>query len=232
MWCYHCGQDVPQMASSQYERRHCLRCGKPISPTEAEAAVDGPLREESGSKEYDPHAWEYLRSPMGLDQWEIAEQLRHIGRILERPGIPLTLDPDKTNAPTRFGDGQSPTTNRSYRVDGPHSKNAVQKTEASTARISDTEQSSNHRMVGWLSWLTLLAGLTAVGIGLAFYFRLELIAFETGSIPAIPITLWGTFLILFSLTLQIGHLARVNRQATRKLDRMARRLKQLANTPS
>jgi hypothetical protein len=154
MWCKSCQQDVPGLPLDERGSYACPRCGEsfvldrpqPVEmPIAAAATVVRPrssrLALVSGT-----------RMPALYDDWEVDEQLRHIGRV-------LAVDSDEATEPkliTRIDDAHTP-------APAPHQRPDWTGRVGGMLRKVETVQSQG--ILPALTWLAMLLGTMAIVCG-------------------------------------------------------------------
>lgn len=88
MWCRHCQQDVPGILSDDTGKYRCPRCEEVLFSPMMDLEQTMPVLGQDMPVLPPPKPQSRLLEPLGpsvsppMDNWELDEQLRHIGRIL------------------------------------------------------------------------------------------------------------------------------------------------------
>lgn len=203
MWCRHCQQDVPAIAVSGERKYCCPRCGEGI-------AVEGPGESAAAKSTSKPSESVHVEESPFSDDWELDEQLRHIGRVLRI---------DKT----QYKREQSGSQREVARLDRAHQKMEYFHAPAAISAARECRSKSRPAadevtFMGVLAWLVLSLGTAALicgGILLAWSIvagRSEL--WKLG----LPIAAGGQIALLIGLVLQLDRIWHDNRRAVAKLD--------------
>ena len=203
MWCPHCQQDVPALPSGDDQQPLCCaRCG------------GAALR---------PDTPETVASAQAYDDWELDEQLRHIGRVLRTTA-------SKDNA------GKAADRREASRFDLPHTDAAAwhvpagespKQPKTRTKTNTKTRKTERGSVLGALTWTALSLGMASFLCGgILLGWSLATDRQELWSV-GLPVALGGQIALLVGLVLQIDRLWYDNRTAAAKLDSVDEQLHEL-----
>ncbi len=193
MWCTHCRQDVPALPASDTGTFTCPRCAGQIG-AEATKPVEQP----------EP----------AYDGWELDEQLRHIGRVLE----------SQQATTGRTADGSAA---EAARFDFLHAGPPQWHFSAPASKRGQSRTTAGPTAIGALIWAAFSLGtmsLVCGGILLAWSMatgRREL--WNVG----LPVAIAGQLALVIGLVLQLERLWHDNREAITKLGNVDEQLHEL-----
>ena len=192
MWCTHCRQDVPALPSPGTGGLCCPRCAEEIGGARATEAAAA-----------------------GYDGWELDEQLRHIGRVLQT---------DKS----RGDDAAAACRREADRFDFPHAD--LPRRHAAGAKRRNAPKIKRSSGAGALIWCTLSLGTTSfVCGGILLGWSMATGRQELWTI-GLPAALGGQIALVVGLVLQLDRLWHDNREAVTKLDNVDEQLHELKTT--
>lgn len=206
MWCKHCRQDVPGIVCAESGEYRCPRCAEAIySPmSDLLIGLDGFSPVDGNGVEEEPGRY----PPRLYDDWEVDDELEHIGRILNREK-PKPAEGAKSAGWRVDAAHQDPT--------GPHPR------RKRTRRPDAPKQSAAEdafSFMAFLTWTLLSLGLMTFvcgGVLLGWSItsgRQDL--WNTG----LPTTLGGQVALLVGLILQLDRLWHDRRRTAVKVDRV------------
>jgi hypothetical protein len=205
MWCQHCRQDVPGIASKE-EGFRCSLCGCALRRGYADKDS------ETLSQATKPSTIKLPSQPPIEDGWELDEQLLHIERFLH------TGEPSGQRA--SHGDRQKLT-----RFDSAHPAPEA-RYSANRNRVTNGPDRSSP-LLGGLIWTALSLGTTAFVCGAVLlgwsYFADRQELWSLG----LPIALGGQIALLLGLVLQLDRLWHNSRRAAAKLRAVDQQLHEL-----
>ncbi|MGW8256545.1 MAG: hypothetical protein ACWGMZ_03570 [Thermoguttaceae bacterium] len=203
MWCRHCQQDVPAIASG--ERKYCCpRCGE---------AFDGQRsskRRTNAASANSPSEALRAEEIPAIDNWETDEELLHLGRILRIDKACLQGGKKK-----RYSSKSRPV----YGIKQPEpfltppALSALLGKKSKTTRIARPAY-----LLAALTWITLSLGLVGIvcgGVFLGLSVYLDHADFWT---LGLPIVAAGQIILLIGLLLKLDRIWRDNRHAVATLD--------------
>ena len=219
MWCKHCRQDVPALSSADNREYCCPRCGEAICLDAHQAASARPEADSAENDLPSSAAAGGADRPPSYDGWEVDEELRHIGRMLQA-GKATSGDIEAIDRPA------------APRFDLPHANGSTWHVPAD--RQSDQRRKADHggrgSTPGVITWFTLSLGTTSfVCGGVLLGWSLVAGRQELWTI-GLPVALVGQIALLIGLVLQLDRLWRENRKAAAKLDNVDEQLHDLKTT--
>ncbi len=219
MWCKHCQQDVPGLASPDAGKLVCMRCGMALGIDEsggtAVSAVPPQKRGQDarGTRQIrfdEPPSVEPLAEVLPYDGWELDEQLRHIGRV---------LDGEPHGRPAR---------NREIaRLDPPHGVFSSRHLPPAGRSSGNRQSESDVSALSALGWVALLLGTTAFFCGGILLGWSMFTGREDLWTVGLPITLGGQIALLLGLVMQLDRIFRDNHDTSAKLDDVDGQLRRL-----
>jgi hypothetical protein len=102
MWCQHCQQDVPGILSDDTGKYCCPRCGEMLAGgQEARDAIAATLAEPPMARVPGESPAPGAAGPIPplFDTWDVDEQLRHIGRLLNIEAPEVKIEPNRVDPP-------------------------------------------------------------------------------------------------------------------------------------
>jgi hypothetical protein len=218
MWCPHCGQDVPGVASNKDGVLCCPHC-RDITPPTASAEreeihyrVDPPLGRAAEPARPAP------RPNPHYDSWEMDEDLRHVERLLlsSRPAEPVA----RRTRPARAD---------RYRVDRAHSEPPIRHRPPARKRKKPAKK-ERHPLLAAVAWIMLSLGTMIFACGGVLLAWSVLDARQELWTIGIPMALAGQIALLAGLVLQLDRIWRDHREAAEKIDTVDQRLDELKTT--
>jgi hypothetical protein len=213
MWCSNCQQDMPGFAHATSGRIVCSRCHQPMrtkKATHATGICDGGIAlDETATATA-------CAGPPKLDDWQMRQRTRLLGRELRRPGAASSRSFEQVpDNPRRF--------------DPPADLLDNSVSEATPIAITNNRASAGGQLV---AWLIVAVGILALCGGLSGI--IWSIAAERGDYwnQALGLTLAGQGALIFGLVLVVARLWRNSRYATSKLQEVYQRLVQLSRSPN
>ena len=196
MWCKLCRQDVPAFLSGDKRNLCCPRCGGAIG-------VDRPKATDQST---------------ALDSWELDEQLRHIGRV-------LNTAKEKDHPPEPIERREA------IRIDLPHAGPPERHLPA-TSPDKPRRARGARRAAGSsvFTWPALLLGTMCFACGGILLGWALLAGRQELSAIGWPVALGGQVALLLGLVLQIARLGDDNRVAAAKLNEVDDQLSELKTT--
>lgn len=214
MWCRNCRQDVPCVGSGEEGKLRCLRCDGPLEKSPRAVNLDPPELPPS-SEEAVASANHGAGEPSALDNWEMEEELRHLGRKLgcdrDCPETPQDAQPPE------FGRVES----------GHEGPSGWHRGEAAKPAGQPVRGFSLAVLVAWLAASLGMMAFVCGGVLVAWSLiadRPEL--WNLG----LPLALGGQLALLLGLLLQLDRMRQDNRQAASKLDNVDEQLHDLRTT--
>lgn len=205
MWCKHCRQDVPGIVCAESGEYRCPRCAEGIySPmSDPLIGLDGFSPADGNGVEEEPGRY----PPRLYDDWEVDDELEHVGRILNREKAKAAPDAKsaglRVDAAHQHPTGTHPQRKKTRRPDAPEQ--------------SPAEEAFS--FMAFLTWTLLSLGLMTFvcgGVLLGWSItsgRQDL--WNTG----LPTTLGGQVALLVGLILQLDRLWHDRRRTAVKPDR-------------
>ena len=216
MWCNRCRQDVPGVALRDGKGFCCPRCSKDLSSDGPAAIPETTPRPSETAAAKTPTATGLGVS--GYDAWELEQQLRHIGRVLEPDGVGGRERAAGQGIAARFDEphrGPSawhmPPTGRPARIDKPQPKRS-------------------HSTSAALTWIALSLGTMAFVCGGMLLLWSVVTGREELWGVGMPVALCGQIALLVGLVLQLDRLWQDSRRAADKLDDVDEQLHDLKTT--
>jgi hypothetical protein len=193
MWCKQCRQDVPALPSGDMQSFCCPRCGEGISVAPPKAASQ----------------------PPAYDDWELDEQLRHIGRVL-RSGRATGQHGEESSRreAVRFDPPQAGPSNWHMPTPAPGRQRKAPGVPRSAA-------------TGVFVWLLLSLGVASLFCGGILLGWSSATGRQELWTIGLPVALTGQIALLVGLVLQLDRLWHDNRAAAAKLDNVDAQLGEL-----
>lgn len=209
MWCKHCRQDVPGLASPDEEGLLCARCGATID-ADSFIPADASPPPAAASPGDEPAAGDGLEP---YDPWEMDEQLRHIERVLARSKAPDQRCPPARQAePARLDAAHHTTT--SWHL--PPAGSSVHTRPKNAAALSTA-----------LTWAALSLGTMALFCGGILLGWSMLTGREELWNVGLPIALGGQIALLVGLVMQLDRVFHASRDTSAQLHRVEGQIQQL-----
>ncbi|HEY4761654.1 MAG TPA: hypothetical protein VIH42_13830 [Thermoguttaceae bacterium] len=204
MWCRHCQQDVPALGTSGERKYCCPRCGETLDAQCPSQTDDKTFLSDS------PPACARAEEISSFEDWELDDQLRHIGRVLQIDSC-------------RDGHNEKVYHREVARIDPAHDMvDSYHVSPTLSALLGHKPKphrtSSGVSILGFLTWITFSLGTMALicgGILLGWSViagRDELWKF------GLPIAAGGQVALLIGLVFKLDRLWNDNRHAVAKLD--------------
>ena len=216
MWCNRCRQDVPGVALRDGKGFCCPRCSKDLSSDGPVATAEmAPGPPETAAAET-PTAGGPATSR--YDAWELQQQLRHIGRVLEPDGVGRR--------------GQSPGQGAAARLDAAHTGPSAwhMPPTGRPVRVDKPQPKRSHSASAVLTWIALSLGTMAfVCGGMLLLWSVAAGREELWGV-GMPVALCGQIALLVGLVLQLDRLWQDSRRAADKLDDVDEQLHDLKTT--
>jgi len=226
MWCRRCGQDVPGVPALDEGEFSCPRCGeilKRLAAFNSAEPSEIPLPEEAAPPDAVAPATPALLDSPAYDQWELEEQLRHIGRVLRKAPV--------DQGPEQPADGSMP-----VRLDTPHETPAARhvphrrRARGKPARQAASPSIRGSRVLAAFTVASLLLGtMTLACGGILLGWALVAGRPELWNL-GMPIALGGQIALLIGLVLQLERLWSDNRRAASRLEKVHVQLDELRTT--
>lgn len=236
MWCRHCRQDVPALASPDRRKYCCPRCGETLCaeaaekpheapPSAAQSSPAEPPAAEPVAAESAPAAVVAAESapdgPPQIDGWELDEQLRHIERVL-RVG----------KAPGRRS--KAAHRRERLRIDPAHAGESAWHVPAVTVRrrrrAEQAARSGGGSLLSGLAWTALSLGTMALVCGGVLLGWSVFTGREELWTVGMPATVAGQVALAIGLILQLDRLWHDSRHSAVKLDAVDQQLHELKTT--
>jgi hypothetical protein len=217
MWCKHCRQDVPGIVCAESGEYRCPRCAQAIyTPLEVVWADDGPesLTASRGADDRTSDS-----PPPGVDDWELDDQLEHLGRALAVETPPA--DPAERGPRAR-----------SLRIDAAHTAPPARHADSGRQQAADPSAPNGERfsVMALVVWSVLSLGLMGFVCGGVLLGWSILGGRQDLWTIGLPIALGGQIALLVGLVLQLDRLWHDHRHTAAKLDHFDDELHDLRTT--
>jgi hypothetical protein len=217
MWCHHCGQDVPGIPSLEAGEFSCARCAKTFgsSPRQDDDAASAPSNSTDASPAKAATTGATKPVEPTYDGWELEEELRHVGRVLQRA---------KGETPTDTAAGLHAARLDAAQAGPPpwHVRTPQRKPELPTSAPAGSGP-----VLAGLTWTALSIGTIAfVCGGILIGWSVVTSRQDLWTIGT-PIALGGQIALLIGLIFQLDRLWLDNRRAAAKLDVVDEQLHEL-----
>jgi hypothetical protein len=225
MWCHHCRQDVPAIASGETAR--CAQCGRNLTRNTTESFSIGGTEElanlgiDLSASPADAVAISTVEIPMAADDgWLLDEQVRHLQRRMHVPQAPLASQSisDHADWSVDMASGDFWNTAAAAKPNSsPHRSAAPRAPEIAP-------KPRRPSIVAWSILSLGLMGFLCGGVLLVWAFvghRNDLWSL------GMPLALVGQFGLLLGLVLQLDNLWQANRRTAETLDVVDERLHEI-----
>jgi hypothetical protein len=199
---------VPALPSGERQTLCCPRCGQAVC-AEGKTAADGDRSNSSAGDNWDV-PFNVMGPPPAYDDWELDEQLQHIGRMLHAGKA-------TKHEPARFDPPQA----------GPRAGHVHARHRAGKQRKTARARGSASTV---FTWFVLTLGTTSFACGaILLGWSLATERQELWSV-GVPVALAGQIALLIGLVLQIDRLWHDNRKAAAKIDNVDQQIHDLKTT--
>lgn len=207
MWCFHCRQDVPALASAEGQFLRCPRCGRSLDTEPAHDARAAPAAGFAEPREGQAPTSAACELPLPFDDWELDEQLRHIERVLQAAKTQVQ--------PIDMGRQR-----QTMHCDAAHTGLPAWHVPLAERHRQGRPKPNNgsHLLWGLVTWSALLLGTAGLVCGCS------LLAWSLTEGPAelwnigLPVAAVGQVALLVGLVLQVDGLWHHSHQTVAKLD--------------
>lgn len=221
MWCKHCRQDVPGIICAESGEYRCPRCAEGIySPlSDPLIGIEGFFPVDGNGVEEEPGA----RPPRLYDDWELDDELEHVGRILSREKPKAGLGVKSAGA----------------RVDAAHAGVAGTHSQRKKARQADAHRQAPagqtvaedaFSLMALVTWTLLSLGLMTFVCGGVLLGWSSISSRPDLWNMGLPTTLGGLVALLIGLILQLDRLWHDYRRTAVTLERFDEDLCDLKTT--
>ncbi len=208
MWCKHCRQEVPGLATATAGQLACARCNAVLLGQHGPAHVVGVEDLAAHGVDLAGRKRAPTRAPLTLDEWEFDHDLRELQGLVAAAKVGQSAPP----SPIVPAVG--------HLTEMPAFTHATAYPSATQVRPGQTRSS-------WFAWFVLGSGVSAFvagGVLLALAYALE--RDDLWSL-GMPITIAGQVCLLLGMVLQMERLRQGSRYAADKLSEVDRRLSDL-----
>ena len=239
MWCSHCQQDVPGIASTdEFVGICCARCGRQVGASAEEAVADTdrstPTTVADGEREveemvswsdqYDGVYWKTHPPIDWHEQWQWDDDMWSVQRITDSAAVTTPAHfPAKSTTSELLNETRQA-------VDHWHDQLVHPQGAVNRANSSLPKHSGRGRRRPLLSWFMLSSGLTVFVCGAGLLVG----GYVTGRTDlwnlGIPVSVVGQIALLIGLVLQLDGLWRSNRSTADTLGALDNRLQDLKQT--